>query len=442
MAAGYIIDIIVEKHYNMKRLLYIILLCPLISLAQYTYQTGAVVGNQTVITVPVASPAYGTSAQALIYYPDDYFQAKNANKKYPLFVFLHGAGEGKSNNIAEVNNTSLPDLIAHQGLKPYGIDPATGDTIKFIVVSPHCASCGGSYSYPQLQYAIPYILSTYHVDPSCVWVGGLSSGGSCTWSVAMADTAFASKLAGILVMANGGWDQNLAAYAQKLAYNAQHGLACLYTIGDQDPGYNAAGFFAYQSLMKTYAQKGRYVDSVIKGGTHGINVWTPPFYLTSRIWSPTVNAWSQMWTLRRNAVVIKPPPSIPHAVISLDSSIINYPNSVVHLSAAGSYATNGKIVDTDWTQDMGDSRIIMSASDSGGICVSGLRPGNYRFKLVVTDSLGNKDSTYASVVLNGVVIPVCPPQRSVTAIEVTINGILFTIPLVGTKISYSDGTTQ
>src|SRR6186713_1170726 len=111
---------------------------------------GTVIGNQTVVSIPIAPPGYPT-AQALVYYPDDYFLPANANKRYPLFVFLHGAGEGSGTNIAEVTNTSLPMLIK-QGLKPYGIDQATGDTVKYIIVSPHCASCGANYSYPQLQY--------------------------------------------------------------------------------------------------------------------------------------------------------------------------------------------------------------------------------------------------------------------------------------------------
>src|SRR5258706_11340387 len=122
---------------------------PFIAQAQ-VQPLGTIIGNQTVFAVPVAPPGY-TMAQALVYYPDDYNLPANANKRYPLYVFLHGAGESASSDITEVTRTSLPELIA-QGLKPYAIDSVTGDTVKFIVVSPHCASCGGSYSYPQLQY--------------------------------------------------------------------------------------------------------------------------------------------------------------------------------------------------------------------------------------------------------------------------------------------------
>ena len=169
-----------------------------------TQPIGAVIGNQTVIPIAIAPPGYAMG-QALIYYPDDYFLPQNANKRYPLFVFLHGAGEGTKTDITEVTNTSLPYLIKN-GLKPYGIDPVTLDTIKYIVVSPHCALCGGSYSYPQLQYTIPALFTAYRVDTSCVWVGGLSSGGRGTWSVVMGqnigDTILGKRITGIMPMAN------------------------------------------------------------------------------------------------------------------------------------------------------------------------------------------------------------------------------------------------
>src|SRR3569833_1660389 len=94
---------------------------------------GSVIGNQTVIAVPDMPAGYPVTAQALIYYPDDYFQAKNANKRHPLFMFLHGAGEGASQDISEVNKQSLPYLIS-QGLKPYGFVLLFGDTVLFFVV--------------------------------------------------------------------------------------------------------------------------------------------------------------------------------------------------------------------------------------------------------------------------------------------------------------------
>jgi hypothetical protein len=390
--------------------------------------------------VPVAPTGYPL-AQALVYYPDDYFLAKNANKRYPLYLFLHGAGEGRFKDIGEVLNTSLPQLIA-QGLKPYGIDTLTGDTIKFIVVSPHCASCGGSYSYPQLQYTIPYLVANYRIDSTCMWAGGLSSGGRGTFSLPMGnvvgDTLLGNKLAGIMPMANGGYDNRTDLFPN-LATAMKSGLSVLYTIGDQDPGYNATGFFQYDALMSKNAQPGKYNVKVIVGGTHSTNVWNPPFPETGRIWSAKYNAWTQMWYLRRKpAIKISPVVSVPHAVATLDSTLIHWPNTRVYLGDS-SYVTNGSLANIQWAQPAGPNVAIWTSLPGRGMVLSGLVPGVYQVKLYAVDSATLVMDTaikYFQVLGPPPVIcpvcPVCPPIRK--AIGFTIDAITGAF-----KFTYDDG---
>lgn len=277
----------------------------------FVKKVGDIVGNQTVISIPIGAGA--PTRQALIYLPDDYGKT---TKKYPVYFFLHGSGEAGT-DITRLTNTSLPYLIA-QGLKPYAIDSVTKDTIKFIVISPQCSETGGncSYSYPQLKYTIPYCLQKYQIDPNCVWAGGLSMGGSATFSLGMADTDFTmTYMAGLMPMANAGWDQNLANFGKNLAYCLQHSLSVLYVIGQYDPGNNLTGFGAYDDLMRKNALPGRYLDSVIVGGTHSANVWNTPFPFTSRLWSKTQNSWNLMWTLRKQPIILPPPVIIPPVVI-------------------------------------------------------------------------------------------------------------------------------
>lgn len=426
----------------MKKLLLIAFLFPLALSAQtYTRAAGTYVGNQVIISIPVSATG-GLNKQALVYLPDDYGKTK---KNYPLCVWLHGAGESNSPDIAQVNNTGLPQFLAN-GLKPYSIDPVTGDTVKWIVISPHCTdgpNC--SYSYPQLQYTIPYLMANYRVDPTCVWVAGLSAGGSGAWSCAMGqnpgDTALAKKLAGVMPISNGGYDTYITTAGGNLDSMLKRGLSVLTTLGSQDQGYNPTSFGVYWNHVVKNGVPGHYYDTIIAGGIHNAAVWNLPFPLTARLWSKTMNSWTQMWSLRKNAASIKPAPSVPHAVIAVDSSIINYPNSVVHLNGNQSYASNGKISSYDYFLDMGDSRVIMSGSDSGGVCISGLRPGNYRFKLVVTDSLGNKDSAYATAVVNPVVIPACPVCQQPVVCPTRRKAIGFTIDAVTGKFlfTYDDG---
>ncbi|MES1159552.1 MAG: T9SS type A sorting domain-containing protein [Bacteroidota bacterium] len=359
---------------------------------------GTVIGNQTVIPIATAPAGYAISGQALIYYPDDYFLAKNANKRYPLFLFLHGAGEGVSTDITEVTNQSLPYLIK-TGLKPYGIDTLTGDTVKFIVVSPHCAQCGGSYSYPQLQYTLPYLMQNYRIDTTCMWVGGLSSGGRGTFSMPMGekvgDTYWGRKLAGILPMANGGYDNYISTLGVNLADAMKSGLAVLYTIGDQDPGYNEMGFGAYNSLMSANAQPGKYYPAVIAGGTHSANVWNPPFYLTSRIFNAKHNAWDQMASTHRGAA------SKPLSVSAGSTQTITLPITSVTLGGSASPGTGASITGYSWSFVSGPAKpVIVSVAGITTLVTGLLSAGTYVFTLSVTDSKGGKASSNVQVVVN------------------------------------------
>ncbi len=366
-----------------------------------TRALGSVIGNQTVISIPDMPAGYPVTAQALIYYPDDYFQAKNANKRYPLFMFLHGAGEGASQDISEVNKQSLPYLIS-QGLKPYGIDSTTGDTVKFIVVSPHCASCGGSYSYPQLQYVLPYLMKTYRIDTTCMWAGGLSSGGRATFSMPMGqkvgDTYWGNKLAGIMPMANGGYDDFINTLGTNLATAMKGGLSVLYTIGDQDPGYNPAGYFAYNTLMSANALTGKYYTAVIKGGTHSANVWNPPFQMNSRIWNPRHNAWDQMASTHRKAAGA---PVQPLTVSAGVTQIITLPLASVTLGGSAIPSTGATISSYNWSLVSGPAKpVIVSVAGITTLVTGLLSAGTYVFQLAVTDSKGGKATSNVQVIVN------------------------------------------
>jgi len=369
-----------------------------------TQALGTVLGNQKVIPIATNAPGYAIDAQALIYYPDDYFLTKNASKRYPLFLFLHGSGEGASTNISEVLRTSLPQLIS-QGLKPYGIDPQTGDTIKFIVVSPHCATCYGSYSYPQLQYTIPYLIANYRIDTNCIWAGGLSAGGRGTFSLPMGnkvgDTLLGRKLAGIMPMANGGYDDRTDLFPN-LVTAMKGGLAVLYTIGDQDPGYNATGFFQYDALMSKNAQAGKYYPKVIVGGTHSANVWNPPFPETARIFSSSMNSWTQMWALRRTATVTAAAPVAASSASAGASQTITLPTNAVVLSGTATHPAGTTIKGYVWTKVSGGAATISNALVPS-TTVTGLAAGVYSFKLTVTISDGTTASATVQVTVNSAV---------------------------------------
>ena len=184
----------IKKSYEMRRVLLLLLISATTCTQLFSQiASGTVIGNQTVIDIPVSS--YGTMSQALRWLPDDY---NSTTKKYPLLIFLHGSGEGSSDNISEVLGTSLPQLIA-QGLKPYGIDSLTGDTVKYIVISPHASYSYWSYQYIQVKSILQFIEANYRVDTNRVFMTGLSAGGYGDWTCVTDDTDFVKrKIAGVI----------------------------------------------------------------------------------------------------------------------------------------------------------------------------------------------------------------------------------------------------
>jgi predicted peptidase len=123
----------------------------------------------------------------LLYLPADY--GKDAEKKWPLIMFLHGAGE-RGSNIKLVAKHGPPKMIAQ------------GKEFDFIIVSPQCPN---DLWWPEqtdlLINLLDEIEKKYRVDTDRVYLTGLSMGGFGTWSLA---ARFPQRFAAIAPICGGG----------------------------------------------------------------------------------------------------------------------------------------------------------------------------------------------------------------------------------------------
>lgn len=103
----------------------------------------------------------------LVYRPPGYAKSR---KKWPLLLFLHGAGE-RGDDLSLVARHGPPRLIAQ------------GRDFPFFVVSPQCCS-GGNWVTRDLKALLDFLLREYRIDPRRVYLTGLSMGGFGTWSMA------------------------------------------------------------------------------------------------------------------------------------------------------------------------------------------------------------------------------------------------------------------
>ena len=93
-------------------------------------------------------------------------------KRWPLIVFLHGAGE-RGDNLDLLLKHGPPKLIT------------AGQQFPAIVISPQCAA-GQIWESAAVHALTQEIIKTHRVDVDRVYLTGISMGGFGTWDVALA----------------------------------------------------------------------------------------------------------------------------------------------------------------------------------------------------------------------------------------------------------------
>lgn len=121
----------------------------------------------------------------LVYLPSDYNVSEEM--KWPLILFLHGAGE-RGEDLEKVKRNGPPKLIDE------------GKNFEFIIVSPQCPEKQW-WSAELLNKLLDEVIVKYRVDEERIYVTGLSMGGYGTWDLA---SEYPQRLAAIAPICGGG----------------------------------------------------------------------------------------------------------------------------------------------------------------------------------------------------------------------------------------------
>lgn len=124
-------------------------------------------------------------SEYLLYLPQDY--KETGYKRWPLVLFLHGAGE-RGNDLEAVKKNGLPKLVEE------------GQDFPFIIASPLCPA-GRWWSTDDLNLLLDDLIEKHEVDIDRIYVTGLSMGGFGTWELA---TLFPDRFAAIVPVCGGG----------------------------------------------------------------------------------------------------------------------------------------------------------------------------------------------------------------------------------------------
>ncbi|HZH94413.1 MAG TPA: T9SS type A sorting domain-containing protein [Flavisolibacter sp.] len=153
------------------------------------------------------------------YLPEGYNPA--GTQKYPVILFLHGAGDVGNGSAAELPRlllVGIPKLI-NEGNFPVSFT-VNGVVSKFIVISPQFISLvndvpGEAAAVTDVHNILNYIGQNYKVDLNRVYLTGLSMGGGSTFNYPGSSPDNANRLAAIVPIANASYP--VAARAQVIA---------------------------------------------------------------------------------------------------------------------------------------------------------------------------------------------------------------------------------
>lgn len=121
----------------------------------------------------------------LLFLPKGY--ERTGETRWPLIVFLHGAGE-RGTNIQQVAVHGPPKRVQQQPDFP------------FVVLSPQCPS-GSSWNLETLNALLDDTLARHAIDPNRVYLTGLSMGGYGSWAWAAANP---ERFAAVAPICGGG----------------------------------------------------------------------------------------------------------------------------------------------------------------------------------------------------------------------------------------------
>lgn len=149
----------------------------------------------------------------LLYRPDGY--EADPQQRWPLILFLHGAGE-RGHDLELLKREGLPKELA------------AGRKLPFVIVSPQCPP-GEWWNTLALEALIDRITREHRIDPERIYLTGLSMGGFGVWALA---AQHPERYAAILPICGGG-ERRRAYVLRDLPVWAFHGDADLVVTLDR-----------------------------------------------------------------------------------------------------------------------------------------------------------------------------------------------------------------
>lgn len=273
-----------------KLILFLILIASLEATAQRRNLSRTNVNPVPTFSAKIFTNAGFTDRGYLEYLPKDYYT--NPTRKYPLVIFLHGAGEQGDGSAAGLqalfNNPNTPPWYLQQG--NHFTFPYFGKSGEdsFIVLMPQQNAGGWFLTFEQefVTFLLPKYAGRYKTDQ--VFITGLSLGGEGCYNIGDASVGDAFCAMAPMAGYNNGSGCNIS--SRKIAIWAFHGDA------DGTIAYSTGlGAFQATSLCTTPSPVAELKFTTIAGGGHSSS-WLRGYRIDNVQDNP--NLWQ--WFLSKN----------------------------------------------------------------------------------------------------------------------------------------------
>jgi len=340
------------------------------------------------------------------YLPEGY---SSTGSKYSLIIFIHGMGElgaGSSSTLPKVLNNGIPKL-AQNGTLPRSFT-VNGQTHRFVVLSPQFVA------WPQpanISGIIDYAASHYNIDPSRVYVTGLSMGGGATWQTA-GNAAYVNRIAAIVPVCGAQ-----SATPSKARVIATNNLPVWALHNQTDPTIQVGTTNTWITYINTAPAPNPLArKTIFPGGGH--DAWTKAYDPSYREEGKNIYEWMLQYTTTRLGASVNTPP----VAYAGGDVTITLPTSSVSLTGSGTDA-NGSISKYAWTLASGPSTYTLSGAALANASVTNLGAGTYVFRLTVTDNAGATAFDEVKITVNPNPTTTTPPPTGTSKyIKVKVYG--------------------
>ncbi len=309
----------------------------------------------------------------LEYLPPGY---EASGELFPAIIFLHGSGEkgdGSDSQIWRVAKNGPPKLIEQGDKMCFTVN---GEEKCFIVISPQ------TYADWQIHWVnnlANYVLENYKVDPTQLYLTGLSLGGYGTYAGSGGDQNNPNKFAAIAPVAA----KALCPHAENVG---RMNIPVWEFHGDADTAIPLSEALKAIECVKQGNPTIEPILTIYPGVGH--NSWDNAYRTDHAVHNPNVYEWMLSYHLEQGSVN----PSVelgPTRNIQLPVNSINLSGSVSSANPISSY---------QWTKSSGPAATLTNQNTST-LTVTNMVAGTYVFRLTVTDNAGLSGSDEVSVVV-------------------------------------------